>query len=130
MGVLGSGHLLDLPLPPRFTVELNGMRDGPRLSAPALANAVHQPIESRPLRELAAATRTAAIAVDDITRPTPIAEVLPIVLSELEGIAPENIKILVALGAHRPMVRTELERKLGAAIVDEFDIEQHHPYEN
>lgn len=121
---------LELSFPPRSTVELNGMRDGPRLSAPALANAVRQPIESRPLRELAAATRTAVIAVDDITRPTPIAEVLPIVLSELEGIAPENIKILVALGAHRPMVRTELERKLGVAIVDEFDIEQHHPYEN
>ena len=56
--------------------------------------------------------------------------VLPLILSELEGIASENIKILVALGAHRPMVRTELERKLGVAIVDEFDIEQHHPYEN
>ena len=30
----------------------------------------------------------------------------------------ENIRILVALGAHRPMVRVELERKLGAAILD------------
>ena len=121
---------LELSFPQRFTVQVNGMRDGRRLSAPALANAVRQPLDSRPLRELAAATRTVAIAVDDITRPTPIAEVLPILLSELEGIAPQNIKILVALGAHRPMVRAELERKLGAAIVDEFDIEQHHPYEN
>ena len=121
---------LELSFPQRFTMQVNGMRDGRQLSAPALANAVRQPLDSRPLRELAAATRTAAIAVDDITRPTPIAKVLPIVLSELEGIAPQNIKILVALGAHRPMVRAELERKLGAAIVDEFDIEQHHPYEN
>ena len=121
---------LELSFPQRFTMQVNGMRDGRRLSAPALTNAVRQPLDSRPLRELAAATSSAAIAVDDITRPTPIAEVLPILLSELEGIAPQNIKILVALGAHRPMVRTELERKLGVAIVDEFDIEQHHPYEN
>ena len=121
---------LELSFPQRFTMQVNGMRDGRQLSAAALANGVRQPLNSRPLRELAAATRTAAIAVDDITRPTPIAKVLPIVLSELEGIAPQNIKILVALGAHRPMVRAELERKLGAAIVDEFDIEQHHPFQN
>ena len=28
------------------------------------------------------------------------------------------------------MVRAELERKLGAAILRTFDVEQHHPYEN
>ena len=68
--------------------------------------------------------------MDDITRPTPTHVVLPLLLSELDGIALENITILVALGAHRPMVRVELERKLGAAILDELDVEQHHPYEN
>ena len=121
---------LELSFPRRFMIQVNGMRDGRQLSVSTLASAVREPLDSKPLRELAAAARTVAIAVDDITRPTPTAEILPILLSELDGIAPENIKILVALGAHRPMVRAELERKLGAAIVDAFDIEQHHPYEN
>ena len=76
---------LELSFPQRFTIQVNGMRDGRQLSAPALANAVRQPLDSRPLRELAAATRTAAIAVDDITRPTPIAEVLPIAFVRARG---------------------------------------------
>ena len=93
-----------------------------------LADAVRQPVDSKPLRELAAGARTAVIAVDDITRPTPAHD------GAAAGSWPssrvfrtENIRILVALGAHRPMVRAELERKLGAAILDEFDVEQHHP---
>jgi nickel-dependent lactate racemase len=106
------------------------MRDREALPPASIAEAIRQPIESKPLRELAAGARTAVIAVDDITRPTPAHAVLPLLLSELAGIPTENIKVLVALGAHRPMVRAELERKLGAAIVDELDIEQHHPYEN
>ena len=122
--------MLELPLPSRFSVQVNGMRDGARLSAAALAEAVRMPFDSEPLHKLAAGARTAVIAVDDITRPTPAATVLPLILSELERIPSENIRILMALGAHRPMVRAELEKKLGAVILDEFDVEQHHPYEN
>lgn len=121
---------LELPFPSHFSVQVNSMRDGPRLSTAALTEAVRLPMESRPLGELAAHVRTAVIAVDDITRPTPAADVLPILLSELHAIPSENIKILVALGAHRPMVRAELEKKLGTAILEELDVDQHHPYEN
>jgi nickel-dependent lactate racemase len=106
------------------------MRDGAALSADAIAAAVQGPIDSKPLRELATGARSAVIAVDDITRPTPTARVLPLILSELQAIARDRIRILMALGAHRPMVRAELEQKLGPAVVEEFDIEQHHPYEN
>jgi nickel-dependent lactate racemase len=121
---------LDLAFPPRFAVEVNAMRDGDALPPAALVQAVRQPIGTPPLRELAAGARTAVIAVDDITRPTPAAAVLPLLLEELAAVPRERIRILVALGAHRPMVRAELERKLGPAIVAELDVEQHHPYEN
>jgi lactate racemase len=121
---------LDLVFPSRFSVQVNSMRDGRPLSTAAMAEAVRVPVDSKPLHLLAAGARSAVIAVDDVTRPTPAASVLPLILSELESIPTENITILVALGAHRPMVRAELEMKLGAAILDEFDVEQHHPYEN
>jgi lactate racemase len=121
---------LELPFSARFQVHVNRMRDGVALSAAAMADAVGQPIGSRPLGELAAGARSAVIVVDDITRPTPTAVVLPLLLSELKEIPRDNIRILIALGAHRPMVRAELEQKLGAAVLEEFDIEQHHPYEN
>jgi nickel-dependent lactate racemase len=106
------------------------MCDGPALGEDALVEAMRNVYDSPPLAELAAGARTAVIAVDDITRPTPTATVLPLILSELASIPSEKVKIIVALGAHRPMVRSELEQKLGSVILERFDIEQHHPYEN
>lgn len=121
---------LDLRFPPRFAVQVNAMRDAPALASGAIDAAVREPIDSPPLRVLARGARSAVIAVDDITRPTPAYAVLPRLLAELDAIPTDRIRILVALGAHRPMVRAELERKLGPEIVDALDIEQHHPYEN
>jgi nickel-dependent lactate racemase len=121
---------LELRFPEHFLVQVNRMRDGGVLEPAAVAEAVRRPIDSHPLRELARGARTAVVAVDDITRPTPTAAVLPLILSELDGISHGNIRILIALGAHRPMVRAELEQKLGAGVLEEFDVEQHHPYEN
>jgi nickel-dependent lactate racemase len=106
------------------------MQGAPGCSTAALAEAIRAPIDSRPLRELAAGARTAVIAVDDITRPTPLAQALALIVAELAAIPSENIRILIALGAHRPMVRAELERKLGSGVLDQLDVEQHHPYEN
>jgi nickel-dependent lactate racemase len=121
---------LGLPFPPRFSVQVNRMRDARGVSPALLEASLRRPIDAKPLSELAAGARNAVIVVDDITRPTPAHAVLPLLLSELAAIPEENIRILVALGAHRPMVRVELERKLGAEILERFDVEQHHPYEN
>lgn len=121
---------LVLPFSARFTVQVNAMRGAPACSTQALAEAIRAPIDSKPLRELAAGARTAVIAVDDITRPTPLTTALGLILAEMAAIPSENVRILIALGAHRPMVRAELEQKLGPGVLDEFDVEQHHPYEN
>jgi lactate racemase len=120
----------DLEFPSRFAVDLLEMRDAPGLTGAAIRAAITQPIGGSRLQDMAAGMRSAVIAVDDISRPTPAAAVLPVVLDELASIPPERITILVALGAHRPMVREELERKLGVGIVREYDVQQHHPYEN
>jgi nickel-dependent lactate racemase len=125
----GDGRL-ELEFPQDYTVEVNGIQDRPALSASQLGEAVATPIGSAPLRELAAGAANAVIAVDDISRPTPIADVLPAILRELSSIPENRITILVALGAHRPMVRSELESKVGADVLRRFNVEQHHPYEN
>jgi lactate racemase len=129
-GCWGPDATQALPFPARFSVRVNAMRDAAEVSPASLAAALREPIDAKPLRELAAGARSAVVVVDDITRPTPAHAVLPLVLSELAAIPAEHIRILVALGAHRPMVRAELERKLGVAILDTMDVEQHHPYEN
>ena len=90
----------------------------PACSTQALADAIRAPIELKASSRLAAGARTAVIAVDDITRPTPLATALGLIVAEMAAIPSENIRILVALGAHRPMVRAELEQKLGPGVLD------------
>lgn len=125
----GDGQL-DLAFPAHFRVELLSIHDAPGLDAAAIRAAVSRPIRTRTLREMAERVKSAVIAVDDISRPTPAALVLPVLLEQLSALGPDKITVLIALGAHRPMVREELERKLGPDVMRLCDVQQHHPYEN
>jgi nickel-dependent lactate racemase len=82
-----------------------------------VATALHTPIGTPPLRELARRGRRVAILVDDCTRKTPTAQILPYVLAELAaaGIHQQDITLVIALGTHRPLTGDELNTKLGAA---------------
>ena len=62
------------------------------------------------------------IAVDDLTRPTQAYRFLPFIIDELRqgGIRGEGIKIVMAIGCHRPMLKLDQEKKLGKAITDVF----------
>ena len=74
----------------------------------------------------------AAIAVDDLTRPTQAYRFLPFILEELHqgGIRDENIKIIMAIGCHRPLMKADQEKKLGKKTANRFPVYNHHPYEN
>ncbi len=65
-----------------------------------------------------------AIIIDDGSRPTPIAVILPVLLKKLEkcGAAPENIKIVAALGSHRYMTEDELCERVGAGIYEQYQV--------
>jgi nickel-dependent lactate racemase len=122
--------VLPLEFPSGWRLDVLEMRDARGLSQEGIRTAVHGTIGSPRLRDLARSATSAAIAVDDISRPTPAAPILAAVLDELAGIGDDRITVLIALGAHRPMVREELERKLGADVMRRCDVQQHHPYEN
>ncbi|MHB8902923.1 MAG: nickel-dependent lactate racemase family protein [Thermoguttaceae bacterium] len=93
----------------------------PRPVAPAAepADTVHQalarPVAGPRLRELAARSRRAAIAIEDATRPVPNTLLVDAVMAELQagGIAPQQVKVIVATGLHRPMTDEELAAALG-----------------
>ncbi len=85
----------------------------------AIRTAIRNPIGSPTLAELAARHGTQTlILVDDGTRSTPQAKILPILLDELNsaGVADSEITILVALGTHRRMNPDELIARLGAPV--------------
>jgi nickel-dependent lactate racemase len=84
-----------------------------------LARAIANPIGASPLENLVRGKRSVAIIVDDLTRPTPVDRVAPMLLNRLNaaGIADDQIQIIIALGTHRPMTDDEIVRRLGADLV-------------
>jgi len=94
----------------------------------AIANALAHPIGSPPLAEIARGRKNACILVCDITRPVPNQLILPLLLRTLEaqGIARQDILILIATGLHRPNEGAELVELLGPDIAAHYRVENHH----
>lgn len=80
--------------------------------------ALNRPIRSPSLAQLARPAKKAVLLVDDVTRPTPAARILPVILEELQrhGLSPDQISIVAALGSHRHMSEAELRAKVGAEV--------------
>ena len=78
------------------------------------------------LDQLARPGMRVVILVDDITRPTRLDVIIPLVLESLNacGVAHSDISFLVALGTHRPMTVSELGR-LGPSITDRYEVRNH-----
>jgi nickel-dependent lactate racemase len=102
------------------------------LSGNAIRSSILNPIGSSRLSDMALGKKSVVIAIDDMTRTTQISRIFPYVLEELEkaNIGKDQIKIIAAVGAHRPMNRQDFLLKLGEEIVNTIEIENHHPYEN
>jgi len=71
--------------------------------------------------------RTAAIAINDKTRPVPHDVLLPPLLQKLEalGFAAENIILMIATGAHHPMLPDEFLSVLPESILDRYSVVSH-----
>ncbi len=104
----------------------------PGLDAAQIRERIDRPIETPPLREIAAGKKTAVITFDDLTRPTPITAVLPLLVEELRtaGLKDENIIFLTSYGTHRPLTHAEARAKLGDWVVENFAWLNHNIWEN
>ena len=127
-------EFLELVFPDSWDItncRMNGA-DGPILNDEQIKQVILNPIGNPKISELAKDKETAVIVVDDMTRTTPVSRIIPHVLTELDkaSISIDQITILLALGAHKPMNREDCILKLGKDLVDTINIENHHPYEN
>lgn len=97
------------------------------LNAPmaAIEATLARPIGAPPLRETSA--KSAAIAINDQTRPTPHDLLLPPLLAELAaaGLAPKDIHLYIAGGTHRAMTEAEIGAMLPREIIDRYPIHSH-----
>ncbi len=97
-------------------------------AAAAVAAALASPVEARPLAEEARGRRSACVLICDITRPVPNGALLPAALRALleAGLAPEQVRVLVATGLHRPNLGAELEELVGDPwVLRTFRVENH-----
>lgn len=123
----GEGTV-DLRIPE--SVRVLEMQPAKPLSDPdaAVRQALTDPIDSPPLRELAGEKKDACVVISDITRPVPNRIILPPMLNILEesGIKREDITILIATGMHRPNQGKELESMVGREVMDNYKIVNHY----
>jgi nickel-dependent lactate racemase len=122
-----TGLTVSLPDGPSYyMVESRSASALPDASA-ALEAALDAPFGCKPLRELAAGKRTAAISVCDITRPAPNSVTLPPVLRRLHeaGIPIEGVTILIATGLHRGATPEEIVSIVGTDIAAKYRVVNH-----
>ena len=102
----------------------------PRPLGVMLEEALRRPIGTPPLEEMLPPAGRIALLVDDLTRPTPKREILPLLLERLQrrGVGPERVEIVVALGTHRQPSSEELKEALGDGIVKRYPIVNHDPF--
>ena len=106
---------LTLDFPDHWEVSVLGDQSIAPLPTEAVHRAVLEPVSGPPLAVLAAGKTSAAIILDDLSRPTPTADLVPVLLDELHkaGIAYEKILIIAATGTHPPASLEELVYKAG-----------------
>ncbi|MFO7963649.1 MAG: lactate racemase domain-containing protein [Desulfobacterales bacterium] len=125
---------VELAFPEKWDVvscEMKG-HHAPELSEDDIRKAFAEPIGTKPVRKLAAERNEVAIIIDDMTRPTRMDRIVPILLEELKagGIEDDCIRFVMALGAHGAYTRTDFVKKLGEAVVAQYPVYNHNVYEN
>ena len=123
-----------LVFPGTWKLEVQRMKGHgrPGLTAAEIRQRLDHPIDTPPLREIAAGKKTAVITFDDLTRPTPTKTVLPMLVEDLRaaGLRDENIILLTSYGTHRAMTHREVRAKLGDWAVENFAWLNHNIWEN
>ena len=103
--------------------ELKVTEDGISLIKAALES----PVNCARLSEIVTPDASVVIIVSDTTRPTPTAQMLPLLFEELYrgGITDENITIIFALGIHRNQTEEEMKKIVGEDVYKKIRCIEH-----
>ncbi len=122
---------LDVELPERNLLAIAKPRSFPGLTDESFAidQSIKNPIQSDRLCDMPTSPQTkVVIAVSDITRPTPVSQILPHLLVELKqgNVQEHNITIIIANGLHRNATDTELQWLIGNPILERIKVVNHN----
>lgn len=128
---------LTLTFPDGWTVGTFWPDDAVEIDDQAIEAAFDRPFASDRIEDLARACATqgrctVGIAVDDISRPTPAARLFPPLMRRLEagGIDLDDVRVVMGIGMHRPMMKEGILKKIGRHAVDRLDVTNNTPYDN
>lgn len=122
-----------LELPDSWNVHMFNVNDTPEIRDPKdIEKALRNPHGTPTIPEIAEGKKNAVIVVDDISRHTRAEQILLVVLKQLNdsGISDDNITIISALGAHRPMTRDDFVKKIGLSVLERVNVQNHNPFLN
>lgn len=131
-GAWYGDETLTLSFPSRFDVHMLGIQDAPCLKGQDIRSALKFGVGGKALCEMAQGKEKVVVAVEDITRPSKLDQVLQAVLKELKiaGVKKENIAFLICAGAHVPMDTDGWMRKAGKVASMGFRMLNHNPWEH
>ena len=120
---------LEVEVPEKNLAKILTMKSTPPLADPlgVIKESLLHPIGCPPLGEFARRVRSICVVVCDFTRPVPNKLLLPPMLDILEtnGVAKQNVTILIATGLHRSSTSTELDMMLGPDILGCYTVVDH-----
>lgn len=119
---------LTLNFPTDWEVEMLGPKDAPALSDRQIEQSFAEPIGTPRISEAAQGKKSAAIIVDDLSRPTPASRIIPYILQELTsaGVPKSEIRFVAGVGAHRPLTDEDIVKKIGADIAAAYEVTNHN----
>jgi nickel-dependent lactate racemase len=93
----------------------------------AIIDSILNPIDYEPLDKIVNGKKNIVLIADDLTRPTPQHQIIPILLKELNkyGISDDMITLVIALGTHRPMTKNEIIKRFGKEVTQRIKIVNH-----
>jgi nickel-dependent lactate racemase len=124
---------MELDFPNSWSVFFFPMKGGEKkkLGVKEMERAFSHPIGSKTITALAKGKKEVVILFDDMARPTPVYEIVPFVLRELEkaGISDRQVRFIAALGAHGAHTANDFRKKLGQEVLDRFPVYNHHAFD-
>ncbi|MGH7455454.1 MAG: lactate racemase domain-containing protein, partial [bacterium] len=110
---------MPITFPDHWPVEMFAMADAPAMLKEAIVTALMHSISAPSIFHLGEGKKRVAIAIDDLSRPTPAGLILPALLEMLRacGVRDEQFTIIISLGSHTALTPNEIIRKVGAAVM-------------
>ncbi len=110
----GSAQV-SVDIPGKYNVTVVKPNEAPAVpdEAEEIERALKNPINSKRLSEIAKKGKNAVIIVNDTTRPTPTAKLLPPLIAELKKGGIEDVTLVFGLGIHRKQTEEEKKAILG-----------------